>query len=48
LVRLDRKDDARGVLEQLVAEHPRSDAARKARTRLAELSQPKKAPVKKK
>jgi TolA-binding protein len=50
LVQLDRKDDARALLEQLIADHPRSEAAKKARVRLAELSpkDAKKPPPKKK
>jgi TolA-binding protein len=51
MVQLDRKEDARAFLEQVVAEHPKSEAAAKAKARLAELfpaKDAKKVPPKKK
>jgi TolA-binding protein len=50
MVRLEMKDDAVSVLRQLVEKYPKSDAAAKAKARLAELAPPpppeKKAPPK--
>ncbi len=45
MLNLDMKDDARAILEQLVEKYPKSKAAARARTRLAELAPP---PVEKK
>jgi TolA-binding protein len=42
MLRLEMKDDAKGVLERVVAEHPKSPAAGKAKARLAELWPPPK------
>ncbi len=48
MVQLDRKDDARAFLQQVIAEHPKTEAAAKARARLAELfPAPRKVPPKK-
>jgi tol-pal system protein YbgF len=49
MLALDLKDDAKAILKELVARHPKTEAARKARARLAELSPapPKKKPPKK-
>jgi TolA-binding protein len=38
MVKLDMKDDARSVLEQLVEKYPKSKAAARAKARLAELA----------
>jgi TolA-binding protein len=52
MLKLDMKDDARAVLEQLVEKYPKTKAAARAKERLAELAPPppekKKAPTKKK
>jgi tol-pal system protein YbgF len=52
MLRLEMKDDAASVLRQLVDRYPKSDAASKAKARLADLAPPppreKKAPEKKK
>lgn len=37
MLALDLKDDAKAILQDLVARHPRTEAARKAKARLAEL-----------
>jgi TolA-binding protein len=44
MLALDLKDDARAILEDVVARYPKTTAARKAASRLADL---KKAPAKK-
>jgi len=49
MVQLERKEDARAFLEQVMAEHPKTEAATRAKARLAELFPPgKKPPAKKK
>jgi len=50
MLALDLKDDAKAILHDLVTRHPKTEAARKAKARLAELSPaaPKKKPPKKK
>ncbi len=48
MVNLDMKDDARAILEQLVEKYPKSKAAARAKTRLAELAPPPPPPEKKK
>ena len=48
MLRLDMKDDARAVLEQLLQKYPKDDAAKRAKERLAELSPPPPPPEKKK
>jgi hypothetical protein len=40
MVKLEMKDDARAVLEQLVEKYPKSKAAARAKDRLAELAPP--------
>jgi len=48
MLALDLKDDAKAILRELVARHPKTEAARRARARLAELSAPaRKKPAKK-
>jgi len=42
MVRLERKDDAKAFLEQVVSEYPKAEAAVKAKARLAELFPPPK------
>ena len=42
MIRLERKDDARAFLEQVVSEYPKAEAAVKAKARLAELFPPPK------
>jgi tol-pal system protein YbgF len=47
MVRLEMKDDATAVLEQLVEKYPKDDAAKRARERLKELAPPPASPPKK-